>query len=57
MLDRAMAHPQIKFMTNTLVEEVLGVEEKDVKGLKLKNRATGEESVSAGVGDVSGDWA
>jgi thioredoxin reductase (NADPH) len=45
MLDRAMAHPQIKFMTNTLVEEVLGVEEKDVKGLKLKNRATSEESV------------
>jgi len=45
MLDRAMAHPQIQFMTNTLVEEVLGVEEKDVKGLKLKNKASGEESV------------
>jgi thioredoxin reductase (NADPH) len=45
MLDRAMAHPQVKFMTNTVVEEVLGVEEKDVKGLKLKNRASGEESV------------
>ncbi len=40
MLDRAMAHPQIKFLTNTIVEEVLGVEEKDVKGLRLKNRAT-----------------
>jgi thioredoxin reductase (NADPH) len=45
MLDRAMAHPQIKFMTSTLVEEVLGVEEKDVKGLRIKNRNTGEESV------------
>ena len=44
MLDRAMAHPQIQFMTSTLVEEVLGVEEKDVKGLKLKNRVSGEES-------------
>ena len=45
MLDRAMAHPQIEFVTNTTVEEVLGVEEKDVKGLRLKNRATGDESV------------
>ncbi len=44
MLERAMAHPQIEFMTSTVVEEVLGVEDKDVKGLKLKNRATGKES-------------
>ncbi len=42
MLERAVAHPQIKFMSNTVVEEVLGVEEKDVKGLLLKNRASGE---------------
>ena len=45
MLDRAMAHPQIQFLSNTTVEEVLGVEEKDVKGLRLKNRVSGEESV------------
>src|ERR1700676_3242059 len=45
MLERAMAHPQIEFVTNSTVEEVLGVEEKDVKGLRLKNRATGEESI------------
>jgi thioredoxin reductase (NADPH) len=45
MLDRAMAHPQIQFMTSTVVEEVLGVEEKDVKGLKLKNTMTSDESV------------
>ena len=45
MLERAMAHPHIEFVTNTTVEEVLGVEEKDVKGLRLKNRATGEESI------------
>ncbi|MDE3103925.1 MAG: thioredoxin-disulfide reductase [Acidobacteriota bacterium] len=45
MLERAMAHPQIEFLTNTTVEEVLGVEEKDVKGLRLKNQATGAESI------------
>jgi thioredoxin reductase (NADPH) len=45
MLDRAMAHPQIKFVTNTTVEEVIGVEDKDVKGLRLKNRASGNEYV------------
>jgi thioredoxin reductase (NADPH) len=44
MLDRAMAHPSIKFLSSTVVEEVLGVEEKDVKGLRLKNRITGVES-------------
>jgi thioredoxin reductase (NADPH) len=45
MLERAMAHPQIEFMSNTLVEEVLGVEDKDVKGLRLKSRITGVESI------------
>ena len=44
MLERAVAHPNIEFLSNTLVEEVLGVEEQDVKGLRLKNRGTGEES-------------
>jgi thioredoxin reductase (NADPH) len=43
MLERAMAHPKIEFITSTAVEEVLGVEEKDVKGLKLKNSVTGEQ--------------
>jgi thioredoxin reductase (NADPH) len=42
MLERAIAHPQINFLHNTLVEEVLGVEDKDVHGLKLHNRKTGE---------------
>ena len=45
MLDRAVAHPQIEFLSNTIVEEVLGVEEKDVKGLRLKNTKSGEQSV------------
>jgi thioredoxin reductase (NADPH) len=45
MLERAKAHPSIKFLHNTLVEEVLGVEEKDVKGLRLRNRINGDESI------------
>jgi thioredoxin reductase (NADPH) len=44
MLDRAIAHPQIKFLSSTVVEEVLGVEEKDVKGLRLRNLKTDEQS-------------
>ena len=44
MLDRAKEHKQIEFLNNTIVEEVLGVEEKDVRGLKLHNRKTGEHS-------------
>ncbi len=45
MLDRAMAHPNIVLRTNTTVEEVLGVEEKDVKGLRLRDVTSGEESI------------
>ncbi len=44
MLDRAKEHPQIEFRNNTIVEEVLGVEEKDVRGLRLHDRKTGERS-------------
>jgi thioredoxin reductase (NADPH) len=44
MLERAIAHPQIQFLHNTVVEECLGVEEKDLKGLKLHNTKTGERS-------------
>src|SRR5579872_3477269 len=40
MLDRAIAHPKIKFMTNAVVKEVLGVEENSVTGLKLRNIKT-----------------
>jgi thioredoxin reductase (NADPH) len=45
MLERAKAHPSIEFLANTTVEEVLGVEEKDVKGLRLKNTVSGEEAI------------
>ena len=44
MLDRAMAHPNIELRTNTVVKEVLGVEEKDVKGLLLEDVKTGAQS-------------
>src|SRR5271166_351197 len=37
MLERAMAHPNIELRTNTTVEEVLGVEDHEVKGLRLKD--------------------
>ena len=43
MLERAMAHPNIELRTNTVVEEVLGVEEKEVKGLRLRDVKTGEK--------------
>ncbi len=44
MLERAIAHPNIELRTNTVVEEVLGVEEKEVKALKLRDVVTGEHS-------------
>ncbi len=43
MLERAKAHKSIEFLSSTIVEEVLGVEEKDVKGLRLKNTVTGAQ--------------
>jgi thioredoxin reductase (NADPH) len=45
MLERAKAHPSIEFLHSTIVEEVLGVEEKDVKGLRLKNTVSGEQFI------------
>ena len=43
MLERAMAHPKIELRTDTVVEEVLGVEEKEVKGLRLRDVKSGIE--------------
>jgi thioredoxin reductase (NADPH) len=42
MLERAIAHPNIELLTNTVIEEVLGVEEKDVKGIRLHNKASND---------------
>ena len=44
MADRALAHEKIEVIWNTVVEEVKGVDEKKVTGLKLKNRVTDESS-------------
>jgi thioredoxin reductase (NADPH) len=37
MQDKALANPKIEFMWDSVVEEVLGVEEKKVRGLKIRN--------------------
>ena len=44
MLDRVIAHPNIELRTNTVVEEVLGVEEKDVRGVRVRDVKTGTTS-------------
>jgi thioredoxin reductase (NADPH) len=44
MIDRMLDNDKIEPVYNTVVEEVLGVEEKSVKGLKIKNTKTGEIS-------------
>jgi thioredoxin reductase (NADPH) len=45
MLKRARDHEKIEFLSHVMVEEVLGVEEKEVKGLRLRSTRTGEHSV------------
>jgi thioredoxin reductase (NADPH) len=47
MLDRAHAHPKIALRANTVVEEVLGVEENEVRGVRLRDVASGEQSTLA----------
>ena len=37
MLDRARQHDKIKFLTNTVVEEVFDISKKDVTGLRLRD--------------------
>jgi thioredoxin reductase (NADPH) len=44
MLERAIAHPNIELRTNTVVDEVLGVEDLSVKGLRLRNVNNGTKS-------------
>src|SRR6266571_480958 len=45
MLERAVAHPNIELRTNVIVEEVLGVEDNEVKGVRLRDVKTGDVSV------------
>ncbi len=42
MLDRAHANPKIKFLTNTVVEEIFDVSKNTVTAARLKNVVTGE---------------
>jgi thioredoxin reductase (NADPH) len=44
MIDRVHENPKIVLRTSVTVDEVLGVEEKEVKGLKLRDTKTGELS-------------
>ena len=44
MLERARCSSKIDFLTNVVIEEVLGVEDKAVKGVRLRNRSTNELS-------------
>jgi thioredoxin reductase (NADPH) len=45
MLERALANPKIELRTNVVIEEVLGVEEKEVKGVRLRDVANGTKSI------------
>jgi thioredoxin reductase (NADPH) len=42
MLDRARANPKIKFLTNTVVDDIYDVNQGVVTGVKLRNLVTGE---------------
>ena len=41
MLDRARQNPKIKFLTNTVVDEIYDVSEQVVTGVRLRNNKTG----------------
>jgi thioredoxin reductase (NADPH) len=43
MLDRARAHKQIEFLTDTVVDDVFDVGKKEVTGLRLRNLKSGEQ--------------
>lgn len=45
MADRTLAHPKIKPVWDSVVEEVLDVKEDKVTGVRVKNVKTGEETV------------
>jgi thioredoxin-disulfide reductase len=44
MQERAFNNPKIKFVWNSVVDEILGVEDKRVRGVVLKNVVTGEKT-------------
>ncbi len=42
MMDRALNHPKIEFLSSTVVDDVYDVNKKEVTGLRLRNVVTGE---------------
>lgn len=50
MLERARANQKIEFLPHVVVEEVLGIESKEVTGLRLKHAKTGATSMLAVTG-------
>ena len=44
MADRVLANPRIKVAWNSVVEEILGVEQRAGRGIRLRNKITGEIS-------------
>lgn len=42
MLERAIAHPNIELRTNVIVEDVLGAQEKEVRGVALRDVISGQ---------------
>jgi thioredoxin reductase (NADPH) len=42
MLDRARANPKIRFLTNTVVDEIYDIDQNIVTAVKLRNLVTGE---------------
>ena len=50
MQERALKHPKIELVWNSVVTEVLDVAQKKVTGVKLKNIVTGETSTLACAG-------
>jgi thioredoxin reductase (NADPH) len=47
MLDRARKNPKIKFLTDTVIEEILDPAKKNVEAVKLRNVKTGEVTTQA----------
>jgi thioredoxin reductase (NADPH) len=45
MLERARKHEKIRFLTNTVVQDVHDISKKEVTGLKLHNMKTGESRI------------
>ena len=45
MLERARAHEKIEFISNVMVDEVLGAEQKEVTGLRLRSTLTSDKFV------------